>query len=288
MRSVIILCREELITLRSRPCAGTDWKRIIAKHRLGDRFVFNSEFVGSRWDSLSQTHSITFRRVESGETFEVEAEVLISATGALNRPIIPNVPGRDEFKGLQWHSSRWNTEVDLKGKKIAIVGNGSSGIQVIPNIADIEGIEIVQLYVRSEAPSPVQTFMPELPIDAPARSSVYARLVISGRNTTLNTRGFSASSSATSRSPCDCTGGKSFTTTTTLSCRAVRALLRVTCARSFRRQVSLSVPSSSLPSHFGLTRVFEQNVIEYMKKTMPDEYHEALIPKYRESWQSLV
>lgn len=124
-----------------------DWKRIVAKHRLGDRFIFKVEFVGSRWNSLSQTHTITFRRVESGETFEVEADVLISATGALNRPITPNVPGRDDFRGLQWHSSRWNTDVDLKGKKIAIVGNGSSGIQVIPNIADLEGIEIVQLCV---------------------------------------------------------------------------------------------------------------------------------------------
>lgn len=133
----------------SSPCffPGADWKRIVAKHRLGDRFIFKVEFVESRWDSLSQTHTITFRRVESGETFEVEADVLISATGALNRPITPNVPGRDDFRGLQWHSSRWNTDVDLKGKKIAIVGNGSSGIQVIPNIADLEGIEIVQLQV---------------------------------------------------------------------------------------------------------------------------------------------
>lgn len=118
------------------------------RHRLADRFVYEVEFVGSRWDTLSQAHTITFRRLATGETFDVEAEILISATGALNRPIIPKVPGRENFQGLQWHSSRWNTEVELKGKRVAIVGNGSSGIQVIPHIADLEGIEIVQLYVQ--------------------------------------------------------------------------------------------------------------------------------------------
>ncbi|BGP57894.1 hypothetical protein JCM8202v2_005543 [Rhodotorula sphaerocarpa] len=124
------------------------WKSIVRRHRLADRFVYEAEFVGSRWDTLSQAHTITFRRLATGETFDVEAEILISATGALNRPIIPKVPGRDNFQGLQWHSSRWKTEAELKGKRVAIVGNGSSGIQVIPHIADLEGIEIVQ-FVRS-------------------------------------------------------------------------------------------------------------------------------------------
>ncbi|BGP51134.1 hypothetical protein JCM10450v2_007063 [Rhodotorula kratochvilovae] len=124
------------------------WKRIVARHWLHDKFVFHSEFVGSRWDSLAQKHTITFRNVQTDETFDVVADVLIAATGALNKPIIPNVPGKDKFKGVQWHSSRWNNDVPLEGKRLAVVGNGSSGIQVIPNIVDIEGIQITQ-FVRS-------------------------------------------------------------------------------------------------------------------------------------------
>ncbi|GAA5865082.1 hypothetical protein JCM3774_002125 [Rhodotorula dairenensis] len=206
------------------------WKRIIAKHRLGDRFVFNVEFVGSRWNSLSQTHTVTFRRVESGETYEVEADVLISATGALNRPIIPNVPGRDDFQGLQWHSSRWNTDVDLQGKKIAIVGNGSSGIQVIPNIADLEGIEIVQ-FVRSPG------------YFRPKHNFEYSRLQ--------------------------------------------RFIFRYIpfALRLYRWKIFYDYDYTILSRGTGtfasdLREKLSQNVIEYMKKTMPDEYHDALIPKY--------
>lgn len=123
------------------------WKRIVTRHSLQDRFVFETEFIASRWDATTQTHTVTFRRVKTGETFEVVTDILVAATGALNKPIIPNVPGRDKFEGLQWHSSRWNNEVDLKGKRLAVVGNGSSGIQVIPNIVDIEGIHLTQLCV---------------------------------------------------------------------------------------------------------------------------------------------
>jgi cation diffusion facilitator CzcD-associated flavoprotein CzcO len=106
------------------------WKQIVARHQLHDKIVFHTEFVGSRWDNTTQQHTVTFRNVQTGETFSVVADILISATGALNKPIIPELAGRDKFKGLQWHSSRWNNDVDLSNKRIAIVGNGSSGIQV--------------------------------------------------------------------------------------------------------------------------------------------------------------
>ncbi|GAA5904022.1 hypothetical protein JCM8208_001765 [Rhodotorula glutinis] len=124
------------------------WKRIVSRHQLEPHFRFHTEFVSSRWDSLAQHHTVTFRNVETDETFEVVCDVLIAATGALNKPIVPNVPGKDKFKGVQWHSSRWRNDMPLEGKRIAIVGSGSSGIQVIPNICTIPGIEIMQ-FIRS-------------------------------------------------------------------------------------------------------------------------------------------
>ncbi|GAA5962678.1 hypothetical protein JCM8115_005920 [Rhodotorula mucilaginosa] len=124
------------------------WKRIAAQHRLHDKFVFRSEFVSSHWDNSAQQHTVEFRNTQSKETFEVVADVLISATGALNLPKIPNVTGRETFKGLQWHSSQWRDDVDLRGKKVAVVGNGSSGIQIIPNIVEIEGLELIN-FIRS-------------------------------------------------------------------------------------------------------------------------------------------
>ncbi|GAA5958421.1 hypothetical protein JCM21900_002189 [Sporobolomyces salmonicolor] len=123
------------------------WNGIVDRHHLREHFVFNTEFVSSRWDSIEQQHTITFRR-SSGDTFEIVADVLISATGALNKPIIPQLPGIDTFKGVQWHSSRWRNDIDLRGKKMLLIGNGSSGIQVVPHIVDIEGLQLTQ-FIRS-------------------------------------------------------------------------------------------------------------------------------------------
>lgn len=74
------------------------------------------------------------------------AEFLIAATGALNQPRIPDIPGRTDFKGTQFHSSNWHTDVDLKNKRVAVVGNGSSAIQIIPGITEIEGLELINLF----------------------------------------------------------------------------------------------------------------------------------------------
>lgn len=150
-------------------CAGAPQKRIAAQHRLHDKFVFRSEFVSSHWDNTTQQHTVDFRNTESKETFTVVADVLISATGALNLPKIPNVPGRETFKGLQWHSSQWRDDVDLRGRKVAVVGNGSSGIQIIPNIVEIEGLELINLLVF------LNLFSPPVPV------LIYILCAVSGR-----------------------------------------------------------------------------------------------------------
>ncbi|KAM0751702.1 FAD/NAD(P)-binding domain-containing protein [Meredithblackwellia eburnea MCA 4105] len=121
------------------------WIGIIEKYKLWERFVFGANFTGSHWDTVSQSHDLTFK-LKSGEELKVNADVIISAAGALNTPIIPELPGRDTFKGEQWHSSRWNNQYSLEGKKVAVVGNGSSGIQVVPNIANVPGIQITQFF----------------------------------------------------------------------------------------------------------------------------------------------
>lgn len=123
------------------------WNGIVDKRRIRQHFVFNTTFLSSEWDNLAQQHIITFRRA-NGEEFIVHADVLISATGALNRPIIPKLPGRETFKGEQWHSSRWREDLTFEGKKIAVIGNGSSGIQCIPYLASLPGVQLTQ-FIRS-------------------------------------------------------------------------------------------------------------------------------------------
>ena len=72
-----------------------------------------------------------------GDGAEVRARFLVAATGVLSVPYIPDVPGRDDFRGVQHHTGRWPAEpVDFAGKRVAVVGTSSSGVQVVPAIVD--------------------------------------------------------------------------------------------------------------------------------------------------------
>ncbi|MFX7306632.1 NAD(P)-binding domain-containing protein, partial [Acinetobacter baumannii] len=62
------------------------------------------------------------------------ARSLITATGQLNRPAYPDVPGIDSFRGEVFHSARWRHDIDLAGKRVAVVGTGASAIQFVPEI----------------------------------------------------------------------------------------------------------------------------------------------------------
>lgn len=76
-------------------------------------------------------------RSVSGETFEFD--VLVSAMGNQHTPLYPDVKGRDRFEGDSWHAARWNHDVDLRGKRVAVVGSAASAVQVVPEIAGKAG-----------------------------------------------------------------------------------------------------------------------------------------------------
>ena len=62
---------------------------------------------------------------------------MISGTGLLTRPSIPDFPGLDRFKGPKFHSARWDHTVSLEGKRVVQIGTGASGMQLGPQIAPI-------------------------------------------------------------------------------------------------------------------------------------------------------
>ena len=70
---------------------------------------------------------------ESGETHSFNA--VINAMGNQHTPLYPDVPGIDSFAGDSWHGTRWNHDVDLAGKRVAIVGSAANAIQVVPEVA---------------------------------------------------------------------------------------------------------------------------------------------------------
>jgi len=75
------------------------------------------------------------------------ARAVVSALGQLNRPQIPQFPGRERFAGHSFHSARWDHDCDLSGKRVAVIGNAASALQFIPHVARSAGQLIV--YQRS-------------------------------------------------------------------------------------------------------------------------------------------
>lgn len=76
---------------------------------------------------------------------ELTADVVVSATGPLSEPKLPEVPGLAEFPGKVFHSARWDHDYDLGGKRVAMIGTGASAIQIVPAIApDVERLTLFQ------------------------------------------------------------------------------------------------------------------------------------------------
>ena len=88
-------------------------------------------------------------RISVGETYQCHAKFCVMATGCLSVPNTPAIGGADQFRGQVLHTGRWpKEEVDLSGKRVGVIGTGSSGVQAIPELAKMSG----HLYVYQRSP----------------------------------------------------------------------------------------------------------------------------------------
>ena len=106
---------------------------IADRYALRRHLRFDTELLEARWDSARALWRLTTSR----GTFT--ADILISATGPLADPALPDIPGLADFPGEVFHSARWNHDFDLTGKRVAVVGTGASAIQIIPEIQPLVG-----------------------------------------------------------------------------------------------------------------------------------------------------
>ena len=74
---------------------------------------------------------------DGGESDTFDA--VINAMGNQHTPLYPNVEGMDKFQGESWHGTRWNHDVDLRGKRVVVVGSAASAVQIVPNVAKVAG-----------------------------------------------------------------------------------------------------------------------------------------------------
>lgn len=114
---------------------------------------FRTKVVGATWDEERKRWSVDVEGPEGRET--LTATVFVSAIGQFSTPAMPNIKGIDEFGGETIHSARWPDDVDLKGKRVAIVGTGASSMQMVPTIVDdVAALTVFQRTAQWARPIP--------------------------------------------------------------------------------------------------------------------------------------
>src|SRR3954447_24601443 len=105
---------------------------------LRDHIRFSTEVVSADWSERDLKWTVQVRTAD-GRDETIVADAVVSAVGQLNRPNYPNIEGRDSFQGPAFHSARWDHSIDLRGKRVAVIGTGASAVQFIPEIAPMAG-----------------------------------------------------------------------------------------------------------------------------------------------------
>ncbi|MGH6999225.1 MAG: flavin-containing monooxygenase, partial [Phenylobacterium sp.] len=107
---------------------------VVDRHELAGHIRLGAEVIGAAWDEATGLWSISL-----ADGSRLTAEAFVTAWGQLNRPKLPEIEGRDSFAGPAFHSAHWDVSVDLAGKRVAVIGNGASAIQFVPEIAKVAG-----------------------------------------------------------------------------------------------------------------------------------------------------
>ncbi len=107
------------------------FQRFATSQGLRELIRFGTRVEESVWDEGAAKWRVT----ANGGAVKLEADMLVSAVGQLNEPRYPEIPGIDSFAGPAFHSARWRHDVDLTGKRVAVIGTGASAFQFVPEIA---------------------------------------------------------------------------------------------------------------------------------------------------------
>lgn len=145
-----------------------DWSHFFAKRdelwayfeQAADRFAirdhirFGCAVQSAIWSDTDRHWTLTVHNAD-GSTGTIVAKAVISAVGILNRPKLPDIPGRESFAGPAIHTAQWNPDFDWRGKRVGMIGTGASGQQVGPTIApDVESLTIFQRSPHWVVPNP--------------------------------------------------------------------------------------------------------------------------------------
>ncbi|TFK97994.1 hypothetical protein BDV98DRAFT_573741 [Pterulicium gracile] len=137
------------------------WDRLTTKYDIYPHIVFNAKILSADWNAEENAYTIvtvdvcTCKETLDRITLESEgvrtthkANIIISAQGILEIPNTPDIDGLRDFKGQIFHSARWDSSVELKEKRVCVIGNGSSSAQFVPLIVKDPAVHVTQ-FIRT-------------------------------------------------------------------------------------------------------------------------------------------
>jgi cation diffusion facilitator CzcD-associated flavoprotein CzcO len=119
-------------------------KKVADEFQLESSIRFGESVVSAVFSETTASWEVA---CESGRSYE--AQFVVSAVGQLNQPAFPEIPGMASFPGTGMHTAEWDHSYDFKGRKVAVIGNGASAIQLIPELAKAAN----HLYVFQRSPN---------------------------------------------------------------------------------------------------------------------------------------
>lgn len=124
-------------------------RHVVKRHDLRQYMSLGTELVSADWHQARGVWDIT---TNIGHKFE--ARYLITALGLLSQPNYPDIPGLDLYQGIKCHTAAWSDDIILKGKRVGVIGCGSTGVQVITKIAtDVQSLHCFQRHPQYTVPS---------------------------------------------------------------------------------------------------------------------------------------
>lgn len=110
-------------------------KDVAESHGVRQFVRFSTTATRAVWDEAGAHWTVTYTDA-LGRSLDVDGNILITAVGQLNRPLIPEFPGLENFRGEVVHSATWPEGLDCTNKRVAVIGTGASGFQIVPAIAE--------------------------------------------------------------------------------------------------------------------------------------------------------
>jgi cation diffusion facilitator CzcD-associated flavoprotein CzcO len=110
--------------------------RFFHENKLEQYVKTSTEVISASWDDLNGLWTVELRNVKDGSVFTDTCNVLVNGSGVLTKWKWPSIKGLHDFKGVLAHSASWPKELDWTSKRVAVIGTGSSSIQIVPKVAE--------------------------------------------------------------------------------------------------------------------------------------------------------